>query len=247
MIFRRTEGVVVRRTDYSETSKIATFYTRDHGKIRAIAKGARRKKSEFLGLLEPLSLLEIVFIERRSGLHILKEAHLLDSKLELRQELSRIAHALNLLSLIDQTQPDEDADPDVFELLVSGLSALSHISNAENVTFAFQVHLLRHFGKLPRLDTCAHCGAPLGSAARFRARSAVLLCHSCGKDSDRPLPPGTLGALRRLAEIPLPRCGRIRLSSEQQAEISSLLAAMLRTAIEGDLPAQAVAHALLGR
>ncbi len=250
MIFRRTEGVVVKRTDYSETSKIATFYTRDHGKIRAIAKGARRKKSEFLGLLEPLSLLEIVFIERRSGLHILKEAHLLDSNLELRQELSRIAHALNLLSLIDQTQPDEDADPAVFELLVSGLSALSHISNPENVAFAFQVHLLRHFGKLPSLDTCAHCGASLGSAppaAGFRGRSGVLLCRSCGKDGDHPLPPGTLGALRRLAEIPLHRCGRIRLSSEQQAEISSLLAAMLRTAIEGDLPAQAVAQSLLGR
>jgi DNA repair protein RecO (recombination protein O) len=250
LIFHRTIGYVLRHRDYSETSKIATFYTRDHGKTRVIAKGARRKKSEFLGLLEPLSLLEIVYIERRSGLHILKEAHLLDSNLELRQELSKITHALNLLSLIDQTQPDEDADPEVYELLVSGLSALSHISNAENVTFAFQVHLLRHFGKLPSLDTCARCGVSLGSAASaagFRARSGVLVCRSCGRDSDRPLPPGTLGALRRLAEIPLPRCGRIRFSRKQQAEISSLLAAMLRTAIEGDLPSQAVAQSLLGR
>lgn len=246
MIFHRTIGYVLRRRDYSETSTIATFYTRDYGKVRVLAKGARRKKSEFLGLLEPLSLLEIVFIERRSGLHILKEAHLLDSNLELRQELSKIVHALNLLSLVDQTQPDEDADPDVFELLVSGVSALSHVSNPQNVAFAFQIQLLRHFGKFPCLDTCARCGSSLGIAALFRASSGVLLCRSCGNHRDLPLLPGTLGALRRLAEMPLSRCGRIRLSNEQDAEISRVLSTMLRTAIEADLPSQSVTHSLLG-
>jgi DNA repair protein RecO (recombination protein O) len=246
LIFHRTIGYVLTRRDYSETSRIATFYTRDHGKVRVIAKGARRKKSEFLGLLEPLFLLEIVFIERRSGLHILKEACLVAPNLELRQGLSKIAHALNLLSLIDQTQPDEDADPDVFELLMSGLSTLSHISDSQNVTFAFQVHLLRRFGKLPSLETCDRCGAPLGPAALFRERSGVLLCRSCGSHSDRLLLPGTLKALGRLAEIPLPRCGRIRLSGEQQDEISRVLLTMLRAAIEADLPSQSVTDSLLG-
>lgn len=246
LIFHRTIGFVLKRRDYSETSNIVTLYTRDCGKIRALAKGARRKKSEFLGLLEPLSLLEIVFIERRSGLHILKEAHLLVSNLELRQELSKIAHAMNLLSLVDQTQPDEDACPDVFELLVSGLAALSHVSNSQNVAFAFQAHLLRHCGQLPRLDICARCGSSLEPAALFRASSGALLCRSCGNHRDLPFPPGTLGALRRLAEMPLSRCGRIRLSNEQQAEISRVLSAMVRTAIEADLPSQSVTLSLLG-
>ena len=246
MIFHRTIGCVLRRRDYSETSSIAAVYTRDHGKIRVLAKGARRKKSDFLGLLEPLSLLEIVFIERRSGLHILKEASLLVPNLGLRQNLSKIAHGLNLLSLIDQTQPDEDADPDVFDLLVSGLSALADVSVPQNVGFAFQAHLLHFFGKLPRLNACARCGRPFGSAALLRVQSGAPLCRSCGNPGDYPLLPGTLGALRRLAEIPLSRCGRIRLSNEQRAEISHILSAMLRTAIEADIPSQSVIHSLLG-
>lgn len=246
LIFHRTTGYVLRRRDYSETSNIATLYTRDCGKVRVLAKGARRKKSEFLGLLEPLSLLEIVFIERRSGLHILKEAHLLVSSLRLREELSKIAHALNLLSLVDQTQPDEDADPGVFELLVSGLSALSDGSDSENVSLAFEVHLLRHFGQLPPLDTCARCGASLEPLALFRERSAAILCGRCGSHGDRPLLPGTVKALRRLAEIPLCRCGRIRLSNEQHAEISRVLSAMLRAATEAELPSQSVTQSLLG-
>ena len=82
MIFRRTAAVVLRPRDYSETSKIVTFYTRDHGKVRAIAKGAKRKKSDFLGILDPLSLLEIVYIQGKGGLHILTEAHLIDANLD---------------------------------------------------------------------------------------------------------------------------------------------------------------------
>jgi DNA repair protein RecO (recombination protein O) len=245
LIFRRTRAIVLKRTDYSETSKIVTFYTRDRGKVRALAKGARRKKSEFLGILEPLSVLEIVYIEKREGLHILKEAHLIASNLALREHLPRISHALNFLSLIDKTQAEEDADPDVFEVLLSSLSALQHISHSENVAAAFQLSLLRHVGRLPSLQSCGRCGTPLTAATSFDARSGDFRCRACGKKSEWSLPQGTLRALRRLAEVPLERCGRIRMSKGQHAEISHVVGAMLRSAIEADLPADDVVSSLL--
>jgi len=245
LIFRRTVGIVLRCTDYSETSKIVTFYTRDHGKVRTLAKGAKRKKSEFLGILEPLSLLEIVYIQSRKALHILKEAYLIDANLALRERLSRLARALFFLSLIERTQPDEDPDPAVFELLSASLSALRRISLPENVPILFQLRLLDHFGRLPSLTTCSRCTSPLKGSATYDPRSAYFLCGSCAKDDTWSLSRGTFQALRRLAESSFERCGRIRLMKKQSAEIAPVIGAMLRSAVEADLPAEGVVNSLL--
>ncbi|GAJ11315.1 unnamed protein product, partial [marine sediment metagenome] len=60
---QKTQGIVLGSIDWHETSKIVTFYTKDFGKIRGVAKGARRKKSKF-SPLEILSRHTIVFYER---------------------------------------------------------------------------------------------------------------------------------------------------------------------------------------
>lgn len=245
MLFRRTVGIVLKSTPYSETSKIVTIYTRDNGKVRALAKGAKRKKSEFLGILEPFSFLEIVYIESRKGLHILKEACLIDPNFGLRQQLSRIARGLFFLALVDRTQADEDPDPHVFDLLLSSLSALQRVPSPENVSIVFQLQLLRHFGRLPSLTTCGRCGSALDRTASFSPRSGDFLCRACGNNGKGSVSQGTLQALRRLAETPPQRCGRIRLLKKQHLEIAPVLGAMLRAAVEIELPAGEVADSLL--
>jgi len=245
LIFHRTVGIVLKCTDYSNTSKIVTIYTRDHGKVRTLAKGAKRKKSDFLGILEPLSLLEIVYIQGRKSLHTLKEAHLLDSNLGLREQLPRIARGLFFLSLIDRTQPEEDADPAVFELLSASLSAIQGLSHPGNIPIVFQLSLLRHFGRLPSLTVCGQCASSLKGRVSYGEGSGVFLCGACGKGHRWSLSRGALLALKRLAETSFERSGRIKLSKEQRAEITAVISAMLRSAIEGELPAEGVVNSLL--
>ncbi len=245
MIFRRTTGVVLRCRDFSETSKIVIFYTRDFGKVRVVAKGAKRKKSEFLGILEPLSVLEIVYIERRGGLHILKEAHLMDSHLELRERVSRIAHGLQFLSLIESTQPEEDADPAVFELLLSSLFALHRARSPENVSIVLHLRLLKHFGRLPSLTNCSQCESPLKGTAYYDPRWGSLRCQGCGEGGSMRLPQGTLQVLRRLAEAPFDRCMSLRLLKEQREELTGLVGIMLKAATETELTAEEVVKSLL--
>jgi len=245
LIFHRTAGIVLKRSDYSETSKIVTIYTRDQGKVRVLAKGAKRKKSGFLGILEPLSLLEVVYIEGKRGLHTLKEAYLLEPYLRLRERLSRIAHGLFFLSLIDRTQADEDPDPKVFELLSLSLAALESVSLPENVSVVFQVRLISQFGSLPTLSSCGACGCSLTQDAFYDAQSGSFLCQVCRKSDRWALQQGTLRALRRLAESPFERCGRVRLSKEQRVEIARVTGTILRTAVEAELPAETVLNSLL--
>jgi len=245
LIFRRTEGIVLRATDYSNTSRIATVYTRDYGKVRLLAKGARRKKSDFLRILEPFSLLEIVYIESRRSLHTFKEAHLIDSFLGLRDRLGEIARALFFLSMIDRTQPDEDPDPAVFELLSDSLFALERVPHPENVAIVFQLHLLQRFGRLPSLATCGRCASPLRANTSYDPASGYLLCGSCARGKKPSLSGGTLEALRRLADTPPNRSGRIRLSKGQHAEIAPILGAMFRASVETEFPAVEVVNALL--
>jgi DNA repair protein RecO (recombination protein O) len=245
LIFNRTEGIVLRWTDFSNTSKIVTIYTRDHGKLRVLAKGAKRKKSEFLGILEPFCLLEVVYIEKKRGMHLLKEACLLDSNPGIRQELTRIAYGMQLLSLVEQSQPEEDPDPVVFELLSSSLRELQRATSPENVSILFQLRLLRHFGKLPSLTNCIRCDSMLGPTTFYSARSEGFLCEACGEDRRFSVPQGTLRALRRLAESPSERAGRIGLLKEQRGQIAQLLSTMWKAVIEAELPAEKVTDSLL--
>src|SRR5579863_10308152 len=95
-MIQKTDALVLRAIDYSETSQIVWFFTREHGRVHAIAKGARRARSPFEGALEPLVHGEILFYRKKqrmneeSGLDILKEFDPRNAFHGLRNDLGRL-------------------------------------------------------------------------------------------------------------------------------------------------------------
>jgi len=165
--FVTTPGVILKGSDYSETSRLVTAFARDLGKVRLLAKGARRKKSPFGGLLEPLGHVELVLIPGRGGLHTLTECAPLGEASGLRDDLTRLAAGLFVLALIDETQIEEDPQPAVFELLVQTLARLETTGNAAALLFAFQLRLIALSGYELDLERCAADGAALSGAGFF--------------------------------------------------------------------------------
>src|SRR5436309_15938610 len=87
----KTTGVVLRLHPVTETSLIVTWFTSDFGKLRTMAKGARRPKSPFRGRVEPFYLDELIFLRsRRSDLHILHECSLIEPHRHLREDLKKL-------------------------------------------------------------------------------------------------------------------------------------------------------------
>jgi DNA repair protein RecO (recombination protein O) len=198
-------GLVVRVTDWSETSRIATLWTREFGKVRALAKGGRRLRSNFESALDLLTVCSMVFLRKSSGgLDLLTEAQVVQRFPRLRADLSALYGAYYVAELLADWTEDYDPHPGLFDEALDTLQALGapDVPTGPRL-MRFEVVLLRELGYSPALEACAGCGRQLGGRGLvFSAAGGGAYCPTCqGKQRDRrPLSPDAWRALRTLGE-----------------------------------------------
>ena len=205
MALCKAEAITIRLQDFSETSQIAWFYTREFGRVSALAKGSKRQRNNFDGRLDLLCHDEIVFARKsRTTLHILTECRLLDRFRGLRTGVDRLYAALYAAELVREMTPDEEGQPPLFELLLGTLRALSGGDAVAPTLLAFEARLLALTGYAPMLDACVGCASdalPKGTVAYSSALGGVL-CRACrGRDPKAiGVPRSSLAVLGRLAD-----------------------------------------------
>ena len=150
----RTEAVVLRSLDYGETSQIVTLFTREKGKIGVMAKGARRPKSSFGATLQPMAYTQVVFYYKPTRtLQTLSESSHVESFHRLRRALTTITVGLRVVELVDALMETEDAQPQVFALLVRALRRLNTRGpRATNLWPYVQLQLADVLGVAPAVD-----------------------------------------------------------------------------------------------
>jgi DNA repair protein RecO (recombination protein O) len=197
-------ALVLRTTDWSETSRIATLWTREFGKVRTLAKGGRRLKSNFESALDLLTLCSIVFLRKSSGgLDLLTEAQVAERFPRLRTELSALYSGYYIAELLADWTEDYDPHPLLFDEAVATLRCLGAPEEASGPRLArFELVLLRELGYSPTLETCVACAAPAAaSGLSFSAAAGGILCPGCrkGQRDTRPLSTAAWQALRLLS------------------------------------------------
>ncbi len=207
MSTEKAEALVLRTTDWSETSRIATLWTREFGKVRVLAKGGRRLKSAYENSLDLLTHCSIVFIRKSSGsLDLLTEARVARRFARLRSDLAALYAAYYVAELLDGWTEEYDPHPALFDealalLAELGLPAAAPAEAGPRV-LRFEAVLLRELGYSPSLDACVACGLPPETGLAFSAAAGGVVCSRCGPAvrDRRPLTAGGLRALRALAE-----------------------------------------------
>lgn len=214
-------ALVVRGTDWSETSRIATLFTREFGKVRALAKGGRRLKSNFDVAFDLLTVCRVVFLRKaHGGLDLLTEARLEEQFPALRAHLPALYAGYYVAELLADGTRDYDPHPDLFDAALAALRGLgaSGAHPAGRVS-AFELVWLRELGYSPRLDACAGCGRERRhpeAAALYSAAGGGVLCPECGPAApDRRAASGPalvcLGALAAgAADVPEGARGEVR-------------------------------------
>lgn len=204
----KAEGLTLRGTDFSETSRIATIWTREFGKVRVLAKGARRPKSPFESALDLLTHCSIVLIRKTGGgLDLLTEARVLERFAGLRRDLPAYYAGCHVAELLGDLTQDDDAHPALFDEALAALRDLGTPGTDTNARLLrFEAVLLKELGYEPQLDACAGCRNPLPDEATlvFSAAAGGLVCGACRT------PPGgkfrltaaAVAAWRRLAAAP---------------------------------------------
>jgi DNA repair protein RecO (recombination protein O) len=205
MAAEKALALVVRGTDWSETSRIVTLYTRELGKVRALAKGGRRLRSNFEVALDLLTLCSIVLLRKSSGsLDLLTEARVEERFPRLRRDLPAYYAGSYVAELLADWTEEYDPHPALFDEARATLQDLGADANATGLRLMrFEAVLLRELGYQPRLEACGVCGAAIrGGRLTFSAAAGGMLCASCqpGQRERRPLSADAWQALRALGE-----------------------------------------------
>jgi DNA repair protein RecO (recombination protein O) len=198
-------ALVIKTTDWSETSRICTLWTREFGKVRGLAKGGRRLKSAFESALDLLSVCSIVLLRKTSGgLDLLTEARVVERFPHLRNDLHALYGAYYVAELLTDGTEEDDAHPELFD---AALEALRHLGKPPSGTarqvLRFESVWLREVGYQPALDHCVGCGHAVdGEGMAFSVVLGGALCAACqpGQRDRRPLSPVAWEALRAFGE-----------------------------------------------
>ncbi|WP_169972831.1 DNA repair protein RecO [Tautonia rosea] len=201
----RTPALVIRSVDVFETSRVLTLFTRELGKVSALAKGARRLKSPFQSGLDLLSVCDIVVLHKASdALDLLTEA-VLDEHFEpLRRDLAALYAGCYLAELLDALTDRHDPHPKLFDAARVTLRHLGDPVSRPSRTLRFELACLRELGLMPALDTCVHCGRPPTAPDQrvaFGLATGGVLCADCrpGQPHVATLSATTLDTIRALA------------------------------------------------
>ena len=144
----KTESVVLRTVDYSESSLIVTLFTRKHGIIAVIAKGAKRPKSKFAALMVPGQVLEVVvYVKPTRSVQTLSEASYLLKLEQLRIDLDKIALATTTLELINQVLHENEVNEPLFAFVVKFLRWLNDYESPSRIIFPYvQIRVMDYIG-----------------------------------------------------------------------------------------------------
>jgi DNA repair protein RecO (recombination protein O) len=177
----RVEAVVLRHNDWGEADRILALYTRERGKLRVVAKGARRIKSRKAGHIEPFTRVTLQ-LARGRDLPIVTQAETVEAYLPLHDELAKTGQAAYTVELLDRfTYEDATENQSIFRLLTDTLSRIASEPDPWLAVRFYEVHLLGLLGFRPLLFECANCGKPVQALDQFfSAVQGGVLCPKCG-------------------------------------------------------------------
>ncbi len=175
------EAIVLRHKDWGEADRLTTLYTKERGKIRAVAKGARKIRSRKAGHLQPFTHIRIQ-LARAKGPYIITQAETINAFLPLREDLNLTGNASYLLELLDRfTYEEEEINPSIFSLLENSLTRLTRGDDIWLILRYYEMRLLDYLGFRPQLFHCASCQTEIKAQDQFfSAAQGGILCPQCG-------------------------------------------------------------------
>ena len=225
-----TNAIVIRSHDYGESDRIITFFTKDFGKIKGIAKGARRSKKRFQNALDLFSHLRLIFFDREGmGLVRAEGCDIINSFPKIREDLKKIFYGNYFLELANEMAAEGEANPEAFNLLLSFLSILNETEAKEEGLRVFEIRMLSLFGYQPNMRRCDLCKNGWGDLKTvpllFSLQRGSLVCERCSRGWNNliPLSLGTARLIERISQMELAKIHRLKFTSQSLSESRELL------------------------
>ncbi len=221
----KVEAVVLRHTDWGEADRLLNLYSLQRGKLRAVAKGARKLHSRKAGHLEPFTRVALVLAHGRE-FWIVTQAETVDAYLPLREDLLRTGYAAYVLELLDRFFADEGENRPTYHLLVETLQRLSEGEDIFTALRYYEMRLLDFSGFRPQLFKCVEGEEEIRAEDQyFSAHGGGALCprHGRAAPEARPVSTEALRFMRHFQRSTYLEARRVQAPLPVQQEIESLL------------------------
>ena len=226
MGLHKTTGIVLRSINLSETDKLVTFMTEKYGKVKCVAKSARKIKSRFAGTLEPMSHIHLVFFGKENqALYRLNHSDILEPFQSVRDDFNKLYTGIYFNELIDTLVPEMNRESKIYRFLLESLQTLAKEDELETLRRLFEMRLLSLSGYMPQLDHCAVCKTKQDAEwVGFSYHRNGIVCSSCtgGFRPEIRLKAGTLNYLRKLLTLEIKNAGRLKFPKGLDEEIESV-------------------------
>lgn len=217
----KTEGIVIKAINYGEGNKILTLYTRTHGKIAVMARGARKTKSRLNAVAQVFSYGEyVLFLGKQMG--TLNQGDIVFHFSDIYLDIEKTAYAAYIVELVDKMTDSNESNPFLFQQLLSALEQINTGKDLEIVTRIFEMKILLEAGYRPTLHSCTLCGAKEGLTS-FSIRHGGLICNRHQNESAITLQNGTVKLLRMFEALDISRLGNIDVKSSTKNQLQFIM------------------------
>lgn len=233
-MYLKTEGLVLRETEYKDADKLLTVLTRDRGQLTLRARGVRSRSSKLKSGCQLLAFSEFTVFENR-GYMTINEAVPIELFMPLRDDLELLSLGSYFAQVAETLSQEDEPDYQLVSLTLNSLYALSQqCAPKELIKGAFELKAACIAGYEPMLDGCSICGED--TPDRFHISGGVIQCSGCAIPGDTgirlPIPPGVLAAMRYIVSCDIRKLFSFRLSDEGTDTLSSIAETYLLTQLE---------------
>ena len=221
----RTDGLILHHNDFGEADRLLTVFTPGLGRLRLLAKGARKPTSRKAGHVEPFTYVHLL-VARGRDLDIVSQVETLESFRALREDLERTSQAFYLAELINRFIEEGDENPPLFDLALATLARLCETHDRMLALRFFELRCLGLVGYQPQLHFCVECQTKLEPVTNFFYPPAGgVLCprHGEAVRGAEPLAMPTFKVLRYMQTHPWDEAAALRLKSETHFDLEAVL------------------------
>jgi DNA repair protein RecO (recombination protein O) len=177
-----SHAIIMRVKEFGESDILVTFFTPNTGRLKGVAKGARRSRKRFVNCLDIFNLVNLEYSCKRKGeLYLIHSGKLIDAYLGLRADYSSLLKASYIIELTEALFPWELSDPNMFEILKKSFHLLSEGKRGDLIPIIFEVMAMSQGGYGINLDKCCVCGREYTGegTAVFKSEKGGIACMKC--------------------------------------------------------------------
>ena len=219
------EALTLKKVPMGEADLLVTLYTKERGKVRAMARGARRSNSKLVGHFEPLTQVKLSLAQGRN-LDYVNQAQVLFGFASLKENLGAITKGLYMAELVDGFGSEANPNQPLYRLVIDSLQALEADPDSDLPLRFFELHLLQVSGLMPELYRCVECRKPVTPGRhRFSPNLGGTLCLDCNPTDARlrPLSLRALKVLRLLHRTRMEQLPALTMDAALARELKALL------------------------